>query len=133
MTSLSLYILVSADVATSRRGAFILLATTVPMLWSRVLFHLFANFILGVDASLVSWILGTHRIGNAVEFADSSAQLVIFPACSSLANASLAVSVLGHRESIGVPQKIRIRSLLVSSGLRFSGCGERYANGHLRD
>ena len=65
VTSLSLYILVSADIATSRRGALILLATTVPMLWSSVLFHLFANLILGVDASLVSWLLGTHRIGNA--------------------------------------------------------------------
>jgi hypothetical protein len=91
VTSLSLYILVSRDVATSRRGSFILLATTVPMLWSRVMFHLFANVILGADASLVSWLLGTHRIENAVEFSDSSAQLVIFPGCSSLANVSLAV------------------------------------------
>jgi len=38
----------------------------------------------------VSWLLGTHRTGNLVEFADKSGQLVIFPACSSLANVSLA-------------------------------------------
>ena len=55
-----------------------------------MLFQLFANFILAVDASLVSWLLGTHRTGNLVEFADKSGQLVIFPACSSLANVSLA-------------------------------------------
>jgi hypothetical protein len=90
VTGLSLYILLSSDVATSRRGAAILLATTVPMLWSRVLFQFFANLILAVDASLVSWLLGTHRTGNLVEFADHSAQLVILPACSSLANVSLA-------------------------------------------
>ena len=90
VTGLCLYILVSKDVATSRRGAFILLATTVPLLWSCLLFQFFASLILGVDASLVSWLLGTHRTGDLVEFADGSAQLVILPACSSLANVSLA-------------------------------------------
>ena len=90
VTGLSLYILVSTDVPTSRRGAFILLATTVPMLWSRMLFHFFANLILGADASLISWLLGTHRTGTLVEFADSSGQLVIMTGCSSLANVSLA-------------------------------------------
>jgi hypothetical protein len=91
VTGLSLYILFSTVVATSRRGALILLATTVPMLWSRMLFQFFASLILGADASLVSWLLGTHRTGNLVEFADSSGQLVILPSCSSLANVSLAV------------------------------------------
>ena len=90
VTALSFFILLSTSSSTSRRGAIILLAATVPMLWSRMLFQLFANFILAVDASLVSWLLGTHRTGNLVEFADNSGQLVIFPACSSLANVSLA-------------------------------------------
>jgi hypothetical protein len=90
VTSLCLYIFVSTDVATSQRGASILLATTVPLLWSRLLFQFFASSILGVDASFVSWLLGTQRTGNLVEFADGSAQLVILPACSSLANVSLA-------------------------------------------
>ena len=90
VTALSLYIIVSANVATSRRGAIILLATTVPMFWSRLLFQFFAGLILQVDASLVGWLLGTHRTGTLVEFADGSGQLVIFPGCSSLANVSLA-------------------------------------------
>jgi hypothetical protein len=104
---LSLYILVSTDVATSRRGAFILLATTVPMLWSQILFRFFANLILAADASLVSWLLGTHRTGSVVEFADSSARLVIFPPCSSLPNVALAFlcwvtlsQLVCHRKSI---------------------------------
>jgi exosortase/archaeosortase family protein len=87
---LSLYLLASTNVATSRRGAYVLLATTVPMFWSRVLFKFFANLILAVDASLVGWLLGTRRTGNLVEFADGSGQLVIFQGCSSLANVSLA-------------------------------------------
>ncbi|MET4329680.1 hypothetical protein ABIB80_005522 [Bradyrhizobium sp. i1.15.2] len=91
VTALSLYIIISADVVSSRRGAFILLAITVPMLWSRLLFQFFANLILQIDASLVGWILGTHRTGDIVEFADGSGVLVIWPACSSLANVSLAV------------------------------------------
>ncbi|MCS3898647.1 hypothetical protein M2171_007780 [Bradyrhizobium japonicum USDA 38] len=91
VTALSLYIILSTNDASSRRGAFILLATTVPMLWSRLLFQFFANLILQIDASLVGWILGTHRTGDIVEFADGSGVLVIWPACSSLANVSLAV------------------------------------------
>lgn len=91
VTALSLYIIISTDVASSRRGAFILLAATVPMLWSRLLFQFFANVILQIDASLVGWVLGTRRTGDIVEFADGSGFLVIWPACSSLANVSLAV------------------------------------------
>jgi len=90
VTALSLYIIISTDVTSSRRGAFILLASTVPMLWSRLLFQFFANLILQIDASLVRWILGTHRTGAIVGFADGSGVLVILPACSSLANMSLA-------------------------------------------
>ena len=55
---------------------------------------------------LVSWLLGTSRVGNLVEFADQSGQLVIFPACSSLANVSLAflcwvtiTQLVHHRKS----------------------------------
>jgi hypothetical protein len=91
VTALGFYITMSTNVASSRRGAFILLATTVPMFWTPLLFKFFANLILAVDASLVGWILGTHRTGDIVEFADGSGVLVILPACSSLANVSLAI------------------------------------------
>ncbi len=90
VTALCLYVLVSTNESSLRRGAIILLATTMPVLWSRMLFQFFANQILQIDASLVSWLLGTHRIGNLVEFADGSGLLVILPACSSLTNVSLA-------------------------------------------
>jgi hypothetical protein len=42
---------------SQKRGALILLATTVPMLWSRLLFRFFANFILEIDASLTTSFL----------------------------------------------------------------------------
>jgi exosortase/archaeosortase family protein len=90
VTALSVYLLIFENCASSRRGAFILLATTVPMLWSRLLFQFFATPILQIDASLVAWILGTHRNGDLVQFADGSGVLVILPTCSSLANVSLA-------------------------------------------
>jgi hypothetical protein len=93
VTGLSLYILLFArDSWTSNRvrGAIILLALTVPMLWSRLLFQFFANFILDVDASLVASLLGTSQRGNMVQFADSSGYMVVLPRCSSLANMSLA-------------------------------------------
>ena len=130
VTGLSLYILVSADVSTSRRGAFILLAATVPMLWGRWLFSFFANSILAADASLVSWLLGTHRTGNLVEFADNSGQLVIFPPCSSIANVTLAFLCWVTFSQLVV--RIGLRLFMVSSRLRCSGCSECFANDHPR-
>jgi hypothetical protein len=90
ITILCFYVLLFTDPSSSRqRGALILLATTVPMLWSRLLFSYFANFILEIDGSLIGFLLGTGHTGNIVRFADHSGSLVIYPACSSLANVSL--------------------------------------------
>ncbi|RXG96235.1 hypothetical protein EAS62_11530 [Bradyrhizobium zhanjiangense] len=107
VTALSLYIIGTAEVSSLRRGAVILLATTVPMLWSRLLFQFFAEAILRIDASLVGWLLGTRRTGDIVEFADGSGVLVILPACSSLANVSLALlcwvtlsQLVSHKKSV---------------------------------
>lgn len=120
LTTLSVYMLLLTD-ATSlrRRGAMILLAITVPMLWSRLLFECFSKFILEIDASLVGWVMGTDRVGNMVRFADGSGNLAIYPACSSLANMSLAflcwVTIsqwAGHRWA---PRDILWCSLIVSS------------------
>src|SRR4029077_15539378 len=66
VTALSLYVSNTANVTSARRGAVILLAVTVPMLWSRLLFLFFAELILRIDASLVAWILRTHRSGDIV-------------------------------------------------------------------
>jgi len=106
---LALYILLFTDAdLPMRRGALVLLATTVPMFWSRLLFQYFANFILEIDASLVGGLLGTERTGNMVRFANDIGYLVIFPACSSLANMSLAFlcwitvsEFAGHRRALG--------------------------------
>jgi hypothetical protein len=61
------------------------------MLWSRLLFRYFADFILQIDASLVSGLLRTPRDGNLVRFVDDSGALAILPYCSSLHNVSLAL------------------------------------------
>jgi hypothetical protein len=91
VTGLSLYILVFAnDGSARRRGALILLALTVPMLWSRLLFQFFAGPILTIDASLAASLLGTERVGNLVGFGDGSGYMTVMPACSFLANTSLA-------------------------------------------
>jgi hypothetical protein len=91
VTGLSFYILVFPNGGSGRRrGALILLALTVPMLWSRLLFQFFAKPILDIDATLVAWLLGTDRIGNLVHFADGSGYMVVLAPCSSLANMSLA-------------------------------------------
>lgn len=107
LTGLSLYILLGASGSEDRRrGALILLALTVPMLWSRLLFQLFTGWILAADAVLAASLLGTVQNGNLVGFADGSGYMVVMPACSSMTNMSLAflcfVSVTqwaGHRWS----------------------------------
>jgi exosortase/archaeosortase family protein len=92
VTVLSLSILVFANNGRERvRGALILLAMTAPMLWSRLVFQIFAKPILDIDASLVSLLLGTERTGNMVGFLDGSGYMIVLPACSSLANMSLAL------------------------------------------
>jgi hypothetical protein len=91
VTGLSLYILLFAKGGSARkRGATILLALTVPMLWSPLLFAFFSRFIIEIDASLVGWLVDTPRTGNVIQFLDNSGSMVILPACSSLANVSLA-------------------------------------------
>lgn len=89
VTGLSLYLLLFTNAPRARRrGGVILLAATVPMLWSRLAFHFLANPILKIDAAFVGWVLGTDRVGNMVRFADGSDYMMITPACSSLANIS---------------------------------------------
>jgi hypothetical protein len=91
VTVLSFYIFMFAKGSYERtRGAVILLAISVPMLWSRLLFQFFAKPILNIDASLVASVLGTERLGNTVKFADASGYMVVMPGCSSLANMSFA-------------------------------------------
>jgi exosortase/archaeosortase family protein len=89
---LAIYVVrVSKPRSARSRGAWILLAVTVPMCWSRLLFAVLSRWILEADAILVSSVLGTERIGNTVRFADEPDFFQIFPACSSLANMSLAI------------------------------------------
>jgi len=92
LTGLGLYGLRCFEPATRmRRAAFVMIALTVPMFWSRLVFAIFSDLILQADAILISWITGTERAGNTVGFADGSGYLFILPPCSSLANVSLAI------------------------------------------
>jgi exosortase/archaeosortase family protein len=77
--------------APARRAAFVILAITVPMFWSRLAFAMLSDWILQADALLVSLIVGTERIGNTIGFADNPGYVIIVPSCSSLADVFLAV------------------------------------------
>jgi exosortase/archaeosortase family protein len=74
-----------------RRGAFILLAVTVPMCWGPLLLDALPTPFLWIDAVLVSNLIGTQQSGNLVKFVDGSGYFQIFPLCSSYHNISLAV------------------------------------------
>jgi hypothetical protein len=78
------------DGAERRRGALVLLALAVPMLWSRLVFQFIARPLLELDAAMAAWMLGTERTGNLVRFADDSGYMVISPGCASWANVTFA-------------------------------------------
>ena len=93
VTGLSLYLLLFAgdqQHPDRRRGAIILLAVCVPLLWSKLVFQFFAPLLLELDARFVEVLLGTERVGNMLRFADDSGYMVITPACTSFGNISLA-------------------------------------------
>ena len=125
-----IYMLATTNGASTRQGAVILFATTVPMLWSRLLFKFFANPILNADASLVSWALGTKRSGNMIEFADHSGELVIFAPCSSLANVSLAILCWVTVSELAMHKKSPYDVFLVLSRLYLGDCSQCHPNGH---
>ena len=108
VTGLALYIIICTEALSRRlRGAIILLATSFSMFWSPLLFDFLCKPILDIDAALAAWLTGTLHIGNMVRFADNSGYVVIFPACSSFANVSLAFLTwvvisqsVGHRWSL---------------------------------
>jgi hypothetical protein len=92
LSGLAVYLVRSTEPGSHpHRGGWILLALTIPSFWSRVLFSLISDYYLSFDAILVGWILGTERAGNAIAFSDGTGYLWIAPACSSLANVSLAI------------------------------------------
>ncbi|MCB8818943.1 hypothetical protein [Microvirga rosea] len=109
LSGLAIYVIMtSPDAKFLNRGAWILLALTVPMFWSKLLFALMSDTLLQGDAALVGWFLGTPRVGNAIEFADGSGYLWIAPGCSSLANVSLAILCwITVTKTIGYPASRR--------------------------
>jgi hypothetical protein len=90
MTAISMYLVLSEKTGSNaRRAAIILLAVSVPMFWSPMLFMAFSDVILRVDAVMVGRLLGTESSGNLVSFANGPDSLVILPGCSSFAHLSL--------------------------------------------
>jgi exosortase/archaeosortase family protein len=91
LTGLAIYMLCTSQPhGPLRRGSWIVLAMTVPMLWVRVVLTVLPS-ILDVEAMLASWLSGTSRVGNVIYFADGWGYLLVERGCSSLTNISLAI------------------------------------------
>jgi hypothetical protein len=88
---IALHLHITASDRAARRAAAIVFALTIPLFWARLLFAAFSDAMLRSDARLVAWIVGTEPAGNVVPLADGSGSMFIAPACSSLANLSLAI------------------------------------------
>jgi hypothetical protein len=89
VTGLSLYMRLFTNAPLSRRrGAVILLATTVPMLWTGLAFRFFNNPLLDIDHPCMGLV--TARVCTMVSFADASGCMAIWAPCSSLLNVPYA-------------------------------------------
>ena len=117
LSGLGVYLTVTSPPGSRHhRGAWILLAMTVPMFWSRVVFSLLSDFFLSVDAALVSMVLGTGRSGNTIAFADGWGYFYIAPACSSIANVSLALLCwVLVTQALETPRSPRLRYCLLAA------------------
>lgn len=93
LSAVALYFIVTAKSSQSAQShaAWIFLAVTVPMFWSRQLFSVFSDFFLSIDASLVASITGTERVSNVVAMPNGAGFMQIAAPCSSMANVSLAL------------------------------------------
>ncbi len=74
-----------------RRASILMLASTVPLFWGRMVFTVFSSGFLKIDAYFVSWVTGSQRIGNVIYLQGGSGILWIADACSSFQNISLAM------------------------------------------
>ncbi|GGH17244.1 hypothetical protein GCM10007036_18530 [Alsobacter metallidurans] len=74
-----------------RRAGWILAAVSGSLIWTKLLFALFAPTILSGDALLTAALLNVERSGNMVAFADGSGFFQVYPACSSLGNVSVGI------------------------------------------
>jgi hypothetical protein len=79
----------SSPKSAERAGALIVLAITVPMFWSKILFSIFSGPILDADATMVSSLVGMPHVGNVIKLPGQAGELWIAAGCSSLANVSL--------------------------------------------
>ena len=88
---IAVYLRATASHAAMRCAAAIVFALTLPLFWSRLVLAAFSDTILGIDAQLVGWLIGTTTTGNVVPLADGSGSMFIAPGCSSVANLVLTV------------------------------------------
>ncbi len=92
VSAICLYLVVAAQTPQPLgRGARILLAATLPLLWVRLLLATVGNIFMSADATMVGLVVGTPVNGNAIQFADGSGFMVLGPDCSSLTNVSIAI------------------------------------------
>lgn len=92
MTGLGLYLAWGPTREPALRdGGRLLLAITIPMLWSRLLLSAFSGPVLTAEAALVAALVGTEHVENAVIYPGGSGVMWIAPTCSSLATVSLAL------------------------------------------
>lgn len=97
-----------------RRSALVLLALTGPLIWGRLVLHLFKAPILSLDAHIVGAVIGSKVDGNVVRFAGSSTRFLIGGGCSSVHNMSLAIVLW---TTVAMLLKIRIDRGYLLTGL----------------
>lgn len=105
----------SARGDAGRRVSLLLLALTGPLIWGRLLLHIFSGPILAIDAAVVGSLIGTPAQGNIIHAVEGQ-RFFIAEGCSSLHNMSLAI-VLWTTAAVLFHVRIDRRFMLVGLGM----------------
>lgn len=94
----------SAGGTPTHRMALVGLAMSGPLLWGPVTMRLFAPEVVQLEAALIGGLTGLQTVSNVLSSPDGHSVFVIYSACSSLLNVSLAILLL-----VALTQRLNIR------------------------
>lgn len=102
-------LLTSAPGTPGHRMALIGLAISGPLLWGPIAMRLFAPEVVGLEAALIGGLTGLPTHDNVFQAADGKSTFVVFSACSSLLNVSLAFLLLVTlTQRLGIDLSLRL-------------------------
>lgn len=92
-----------------QRMALVALATSGPLIWGPIAMRLFAPEVVHLEAALIGSLTGLPTVNNVFRGVDGRSVFVVYSACSSLLNVSLAILLLVTlTQRLDIPLSLRL-------------------------